>query len=701
MPVIQFYAEERRNLVKSVLLIGFFVVLMGAFGLLVDTLFDITPWATSVFLGIALLQVLAGLLSGPSLILSSMGTQPIRPEQEAEHRELAHIVEELTIASGLPAPKIYYLPGEKGVNAFATGLRREKAFVCVTQGLLDRLDREETQGVVAHELSHIFHRDMLYMTLLSAILGAMVIVQVLAFTGLRGVFSFSDSDNLGGCLAASLFLLVVGVLSTLFSLIGRIVVLAVSRSREYLADARAVEFTRNPYGLSRALRNIAGQERKVGAANIATAHLFISDPLDRAVNEQEGFWANLFSTHPPLARRIARLEGIQPEAVQLVSPSRGGKAPPLLDGLVWLVRSGSRLSEQEVGNLTASAGLPSQGEETQALRRWGEILTAYRNKPSEEGRQVAEKALQEAGLTAVAAKWALRDAIAGNQDEKEIAPPSGALVVEADGSGRCRSLEEAAQQTTGDAPIFLGAGLHVMAALMRVDRLLTLMGAGLERTRLLYKGPDAAILVVEGGTFKAEGISFEHGSAAWGSVLAAEGGTLSLERCSLRGGRWDPQEERGGAGLSVSGDAAGQVTGCCFLANQGNGVVLGGKSQLLLEDNTLKENGLAGLAIVGSYAGTIRGNRLQHNQGPGIVAAGESQPLLERNFCLGNDRDGILVQGRATPTLVSNRCEGNHGFGLHFRQEAGGQARGNRCSGNDRGELRVEDQAKPKVENLP
>ncbi|MCX5977085.1 MAG: M48 family metalloprotease, partial [Coprothermobacterota bacterium] len=212
MPVIQFYAEENRNLVKSVLLIGLFVVLMGAFGLLVDTLFGITPWATSIFLGIALLQVLVGLLSGPSLVLSSMGAQPIRPEQELEHRELAHIVEEMTIASGLPAPKLYYLPGEMGVNAFATGLRRESAFVCVTQGLLDRLDREE----------------MLYMTLLSAILGAMVIVQALTFTGLRGVLSFSDSDNLGGCLAASLFLLVIGVLSTLFSLVGRLLVLAVS-----------------------------------------------------------------------------------------------------------------------------------------------------------------------------------------------------------------------------------------------------------------------------------------------------------------------------------------------------------------------------------------------------------------------------------------------------------------------------------------
>ncbi|MEI6308737.1 MAG: M48 family metalloprotease [bacterium] len=700
MPVIQFYAEENRNLVKSVLLIGLFVVLMGAFGLLVDILFGIMPWATSIFLGIALLQVLVGLLSGPSLVLSSMGAQPICPEQELEHRELAHIVEELTIASGLPAPKIYYLPGEMGVNAFATGLRRDRAFVCVTQGLLDRLDREETQGVVAHELSHIFHRDMLYMTLLSAILGAMVIVQVLAFTGLRGALSFSDSDNLSGCLAASLFLLVIGVLSTLFSLVGRLLVLAVSRSREYLADARSVEFTRNPYGLSRALRNIAGQERTVGAANMATAHLFISDPLDRAVNEREGFWANLFSTHPPLAQRIARLEGIPRQAVQLIPASVGRKAPPLLDGLVWLVRSGSQLSEQEVSHLTTSAGFPPQGEERQTLRQWGEVLVAYRKDPNEEGRQTAEKALQEAGLTAAEAQRALRDSIAGSKEEKEISPPPGALVVEAYGSSRWRSLEEVTQQTTGDVPIFLKAGFHIMAAPMRVDRQLTLVGAGLERTRLLYSGPDAAILVVEGGSLKAEGIAFEHGSAAWGSVLAAEGGTLSLERCSLRGGRWDPQEERGGAGLSVSGEATGRVVGCRFLANQGNGAVLGGKSQLLLEDNTLEENGLAGLAIVGSYAGTVRGNRLQRNQGQGIVVTGESRPLLERNFCLGNDRDGILVQGQATPSLEGNRCEGNQGFGLRFSQEGGGQARGNRCSGNNRGEQRVEDQAKPKIEKL-
>ena len=315
MAVIQFYAEERKNVAKSVILILFFTVLMGGFGYLVDRIFDWSYWATTIFLIIAAIQILVGVLSGPSVVLSSVGAKPIQPETDPEQQQLQNIVSELSVSSGLKPVKVYHLPGDSSINAFATGLKKDQASICVTDGLLANLDREETQGVLAHEMSHIHNRDMLYMTLLSAILGAMVIVQVIAFTALRGSLSFSDSDDLGGCLTVLLISLVVAILSSIFSLIGRIVVMAVSRQREYLADAHAVEFTRNPFGLSRALRTIAGGEATVKQANIATAHLFIADPLKRQVNEREGWWANLFSTHPPLYRRIARLEAKAPEQV--------------------------------------------------------------------------------------------------------------------------------------------------------------------------------------------------------------------------------------------------------------------------------------------------------------------------------------------------------------------------------------------------
>ncbi|MCR4427969.1 MAG: M48 family metalloprotease [Caldiserica bacterium] len=318
MPAFSFWEEQRKNVTKSYILIFVFVIMMGLFGFLIDFSFEVWPWFTIVFLGLALIQVLIGVASGPSLILSSVGARPL-DQRYLEHKQLQNILNEMGIASGLrPLPKLYYIPGEKSINAFATGLKTENAHICVTEGLLEALDREETQGVVAHEMSHIMNKDMLYMTLLSAILGAVVIIQVLAFRGAwmvaqtGGGRSRKDSS---GCGYAVLFLLIVGVLATIFAFLGRILLFAVSRQREYLADAKAAEFTRNPRGLASALRKIALTPGKVKNATIATAHLFISDPLRRMVNEKEGFFANLFSTHPPVYQRIARLEGKSPEQV--------------------------------------------------------------------------------------------------------------------------------------------------------------------------------------------------------------------------------------------------------------------------------------------------------------------------------------------------------------------------------------------------
>lgn len=320
MSVIQFYEEQRRNIAKSYVLITFFIILMATFGLIIDYLFEIFPRFTLIFLGIALIQVMIASFAGPNLVLASVGARPINVA-DPEQAQLKNIVEELCIAAGATSrPQIYVIPDDKTINAFATGLRKDKTYVCVTSGLLKNLDRAETQGVVAHELSHIQNRDILYMTLISAILGAVVIIQVFAFKGAwlaassGGGGSRKDSS---GCGYAMIFLLVVGILASIFAFLGRIVLFAVSRQREYLSDAHAVELTRNPYGLSSALRKIAMVPSKVKTASIATAHLFISDPLKRKVNERSsGFWANLFSTHPPLYYRIARLEGKGPEQVQ-------------------------------------------------------------------------------------------------------------------------------------------------------------------------------------------------------------------------------------------------------------------------------------------------------------------------------------------------------------------------------------------------
>ncbi|MFN4190582.1 MAG: M48 family metalloprotease, partial [Pseudothermotoga sp.] len=194
--------------------------------------------------------------------------------------------------------------------------------VCVTRGLLKNLNREETEGVIAHEVSHIMNKDTLLMTTISAILGTMVFVQLFAWRALRYMtWSGGRSKKKGkgnGTGYIVLALLVIALVATLFSFIGRITIFAVSRTREYLADAKAVELTRNPKGLSGALRKIAKTQKvkqKVKGATVATAHLFISDPLKREINNKEGFFADLFSTHPPIHKRIATLENIPPETV--------------------------------------------------------------------------------------------------------------------------------------------------------------------------------------------------------------------------------------------------------------------------------------------------------------------------------------------------------------------------------------------------
>lgn len=317
MAVINFYFEERRNKRRSFFLIALFITTMGLFGLLVDSGLDSFPWFTAAFLILALGQVLLGIYFGPKMVLNSVGAKIISSKNR-EHRELHNILNELCVASGwCPPPKVYYIPKDPNINAFATGVFRDDSYICVTEGLLETLGRVETQGVIAHELSHIQHRDTLYMTLISSILGATMLIKSISFEVLRGSFSRKDdSEGISfGCSAMFFYLFFVWILAAIFSFLGRILLFAILRSREYLADAHAVELTRNPFGLSQALRKIAIKNIRNPKASLAIAHLFISDPLKRAVNERSGFWADLFSTHPPIHLRIAKLENKAPQMV--------------------------------------------------------------------------------------------------------------------------------------------------------------------------------------------------------------------------------------------------------------------------------------------------------------------------------------------------------------------------------------------------
>lgn len=258
------------------------------------------PIATLFALGFATFTTLTAYYGGSGLILGSLGAEKL-DIQIPEHRELRNIVTEMALASGAAMPQVYVM-NDAAPNALATGTNEKNAAICVTTGLLTLLDREETQGVVAHEMAHIRNEDTLLMTLVSVLVAG---IALLADWGQRGVYRPRVSRRDGGknpALFIPLLLLV-----ALSPLLSQLLAMAVSRQREYLADATAAEYTRNPRGLARALEKIRGAAGPVNKATRGTAPLFFADPLRRRLDDSESGLANLLTTHPPIGRRIELL----------------------------------------------------------------------------------------------------------------------------------------------------------------------------------------------------------------------------------------------------------------------------------------------------------------------------------------------------------------------------------------------------------
>jgi len=215
------------------------------------------------------------------------------------HRELWNSVENLSITAGLPMPKVFIIP-DPAPNAFATGRDKDHAAIAVSSGLLDMMDRNELDGVIAHELAHIGNRDILLMTIIVILVGFLsILADILIHGGLRG----GDNNKGGGALMIVGIVLI--ILSPIFS---QIIQLAVSRKREFLADATGALLTRYPEGLASALEKLGSYKGQMRHANKATAHLFISNPFGPKV--KKGF-SKLFMTHPPIEDRIAKLRGIE------------------------------------------------------------------------------------------------------------------------------------------------------------------------------------------------------------------------------------------------------------------------------------------------------------------------------------------------------------------------------------------------------
>ena len=254
--------------------------------------------------------------SGAKAVLTSAGAYPV-PDGE-KYQMLRNVVDEMTIASGLPKPQIYIVP-DPDPNAFATGRDPEHSYIAVTEGLLTKLNREELQAVIGHEMSHIRNYDIRLMMIVAALVGGILLISdwvrgIMRFGGRRGG---SRRSRGGG--PVMLALLAIWLLAIILApIISQLLAMAVSRKREYLADASGAELTRNPLALAYALQKIDSAAAPTTAIKKGSAHLCIADPLGKSVNMKEGFFAELFGTHPPIAKRITLLKSM---AYQYEHPS--------------------------------------------------------------------------------------------------------------------------------------------------------------------------------------------------------------------------------------------------------------------------------------------------------------------------------------------------------------------------------------------
>lgn len=291
------YTHQAANIRKTWLLMGGFLVFVVAVGWLLAQVYGNVAILYGA-IALSLIMNVAAYWFSDKIALSSMSA---KQADENEYRELHRILENLAITAGLPKPKLYII-NDPAPNAFATGRNAQHAVVGVTTGLLERLDRTELEGVIAHELSHIGNRDILVMTVAVVLAG---VVAMLADIFLRiSFFGGGDREN------KNPILLIAGVAAIILAPIAaQLIQLAVSRRREFLADASGALLTRYPDGLASALQKIASYGAPMQRANHATAHLFISNPF--GARGAGKFIAKIFSTHPPVEERIQALTGMR------------------------------------------------------------------------------------------------------------------------------------------------------------------------------------------------------------------------------------------------------------------------------------------------------------------------------------------------------------------------------------------------------
>lgn len=301
MNVYDSISSNKRN---SVLLFLFFFIIIVGMAYTVGFYYNSSPFGIFIAVFAAIFSIGFSLLQfyiGDKIVL---GISKAKPADKKDHAKLINVVEGLSIAAGIPIPKIYVI-NDSAINAFATGRDPNHASVAVTAGAIERLNKVELEGVVAHELSHVKNYDIRMMMLVAVLVGIIALISDIFLRSM--IYGKKDSDNkIGGTLG--LILLFVGIVfAALSPLIAQLIKFAVSRKREFLADSSGALLTRYPKGLADALRKIRDdKEPLVDSANKATAHLFIENPL----RSFKGKMNRLFSTHPPIDERIKALDSM-------------------------------------------------------------------------------------------------------------------------------------------------------------------------------------------------------------------------------------------------------------------------------------------------------------------------------------------------------------------------------------------------------
>lgn len=300
MARVNLYDEIAANRWRTVVLVAVFVLAVAALGYVFGEIWypgggvALLPFAV----GLASVSALGSYFAGDQLVLAQSRARELAAGDEPQ---LRHVVEELAIGLGLPVPRVYVIE-DPAPNAFATGRDPGHASIAVTRGLLEKMDRTELQGVIAHEMSHIGNRDIRVMLLVAVLAGT---VALLADWILRsGFWGGGRRRGRGG--GGGVLLLIGLALAILTPIVAALIQMAVSRQREYLADASGALLTRYPQGLANALRKIAADPQPLAVANKATAALWIWNPL----RDHNGFLDGLFETHPPIQERIRRLEAM-------------------------------------------------------------------------------------------------------------------------------------------------------------------------------------------------------------------------------------------------------------------------------------------------------------------------------------------------------------------------------------------------------